>query len=173
MLSSCFGTRRRRHGSEDMVDEEAPLLPRYNDDTRRQRRLHEKLHTYQMVRAIGQGYLPSTEQLVVLLRVVMGSKLLGHEGDDGLSDAGKRLLRLVSVWLQQFIQLVKNKNEGDRLQDFLWFLGKSRVYLDVARVEERASMAKRRADVDAGTELLSCVSPLCRLLVSKPPMALD
>jgi len=154
MLSSCFGSHRRRHASADMVDEEAPLLPHYDDDTQRQRRLHEKLHTYQMLRAIGQGYMPSTEQLVVLLRVGMSSDLLEFEDDKELSDAGKRLLRYIGVWLQQFMQLVMNKNEGDRLQDFLWFLTKSKVYLDVGRVEERAQMAKRRADIDTGIDVL-------------------
>ena len=50
-----------------LPDEEEPLLSHYDDDTVLQRQLHQKLHTYQMLRALSKGYMPSNDQAITNL----------------------------------------------------------------------------------------------------------
>lgn len=147
-MSSCFGFRKAKG-----EDEEA-LLPKYDDDTALQRRLHQKTHTYQMLRAISKGYMPSTEQLIVNLRTLLASDVLNPNstGPD-LSDPGRRLLKFSKQWLTDFIELLKNKNDSDQIQDFIWFLTKSRISVDTADIAENASKVKAKADATAGTIL--------------------
>ena len=85
-MSSCFGFRKSRS------DDHEPLLPQYRDDTILQRELHQKLHTYQMVRAFGSGSMPSTEQTIVHLRTLLASDLLNPR-DPNISDSGRLLAK--------------------------------------------------------------------------------
>jgi len=142
-MSSCFGRNKRRN------DDHEPLLPQYNDDTTLQRELHQKLHTYQMFRAIGNGYMPSTEQVIIQLRSLLAADLLNPE-DPSLSDSGRLLAKYTKQWLTQFIDLLQHKNGDDQIQDTLWFLSKSRVSVDINDLTQRASKAKNKADTKAG-----------------------
>ena len=72
----------------------------------------------------------------------MKSKLDGQikevEGEvDGL---GKRLHYLE----------VSQKNSKDQIQDFIWYLSKSRVSVDVEDIARRATRSKAKADATAG-----------------------
>ena len=67
-LKSCLGMRKR-------TDEREPLLPQYENDTVMQRELHQKLHTYQQFRALGKGFMPNTEQLIINLRTLLACLL--------------------------------------------------------------------------------------------------
>lgn len=145
-MSSCFG-RRKTKGE----DTEA-LLPRYDDETVLQRRVHQKMHTYQMLRALSKGYMPSTEQLVVNLRTILASDVLNPDNPD-LSDSGRRLLKYSKQWLMEFIEMLRNKNDRDQIQDFIWFLSKSRVSLDTDHLANTASKVRARADASAGKSL--------------------
>jgi hypothetical protein len=147
MLSSCFGRGRSR---EDRETE--PLLPRYNDDTTLQNRLHEKLHSYQMLRALSKGYMPSNEQLIINLRTLLSADILNPE-TSGLSDSGRALVLNTRLWLKQFIELLIHKNDKDQIQDFIWYLSKSRVTIDAYDISQRASRAKAKADTAAGQSL--------------------
>lgn len=154
MLSSCFGTGRSR---EDRETE--PLLPRYNDDTTLQNRLHEKLHSYQMLRALSKGYMPSNEQLVINLRTLLSADILNPE-TSGLSDSGRALVLNTRLWLKQFIELLIHKNDKDQIQDFIWYLSKSRVTVDAYDISQRASKAKAKADTAAAYESVRTVGSL-------------
>jgi hypothetical protein len=143
-MSSCFGFRKQKG-----EDTEA-LLPQYDDDTALQRRLHQKMHSYQMLRAISMGFMPSTEQLIVNMRTLLASDVLNPDNPD-LSDSGRRLLKLTKQWLMQFIELLRNKNDGDQIQDFIWFLSKARIELDVNDLTKQASKVRAKADARAGT----------------------
>jgi hypothetical protein len=143
-MLSCFGFRKSAR-----ADEEQPLLADYQDDTVLQRELHQKLHTYQMLRALANGYLPSTEQAIVNLRTLLGSEFLNPTNDE-LSDAGQALIHYLKQWLQELIQLLQNKNGQDQIQDFAWYLSKSRIHVDVDDLVERSSKAKAKADTVAG-----------------------
>ena len=142
-MSSCFGFRKSKG-----EDTEA-LLPQYQDDTILQRRLHQKMHSYQMMRALSKGYMPSTEQLIVNLRTLLASDVLNPDNPD-LSDSGRLLMKYSKQWLTQFIEMLRHKNDEDQIQDFMWFLSKSRVSVDTKDLAKRASKVKSRADATAG-----------------------
>lgn len=130
-------------------DETEPLLPRYEDDTSRQRRLHQKLHTYQMLRALSEGYMPSTEQTIANLRTLLASDVLNLRNQD-IGTVGRQLVRDARLWIQTFIETLHAKNNDDQLQEFLWHLARSRVSVDRARVSQQAAHVKARADTKAG-----------------------
>lgn len=142
-MSSCFGFRKSR------AEEREPLLPQYRDDTVLQRELHQKLHSYQMLRALSKGYMPSNEQLIINLRTLLAAEILNPDTHD-LSDSGRLLVKFTKQWLTEFIELLQHKNSSDQIQDFIWFLSKSRVSVDVDDIASRASKAKSKADTAAG-----------------------
>ena len=140
-MSSCFGRRKKDNDAE-------PLLPRYEDETVLQRRLHQKLHTYQMVRALTKGFMPSTEQTIINLRTLLASDILNPNNKD-LSDSGRNLIRQSRAWLKLFIELLRNKNGEDQVQDFIWYLTKSRISVDMDDISNQASKVRARADAAA------------------------
>lgn len=144
MFSSCFGLLKRR---EDRETE--PLLPRYNDDTSLQNRLHEKLHSYQMLRALSKGYMPTNEQLIINIRTLLTADILNPDTSN-LSDSGRSLVLNVRLLLKQFIELLIHKNDQDQIQDFIWYLSKARLSVDTDDLAYRASRAKSKADTAAG-----------------------
>lgn len=124
-----------------------------------QRQLHEKLHTYQMFRAMSKGYMPSTEQTIINLRTLLASSLLSLDNPD-LSDSGRRLVKYTRQWLQQFMDLLQHKNERDQIQDLVWFLSKSRISVDVDDIAQRAKKTKARADTAAAYSSIKTVGSL-------------
>lgn len=139
MFSSCCGLGRRRS------EEQEPLLPRYDDDTSLQRRLHQKLHTYQMLRALSKGFMPSNEQAITNLRTLLTADMLNPDNAQ-LSDSGQALVHYTKQWIKQLIELLQHKNASDQIQDFIWYLSKARVSLDMEHIAERATKAKAKAD---------------------------
>jgi Family of unknown function (DUF5923) len=153
-ISSCCGFGRKKRGEDT-----EPLLPRYEDDTARQRALHQKLHSYQMIRALTKGYMPSNEQTISNLRTLLASDLLNANNRE-LSESGRLLIRNCRGWLKFFIELLRNKNNGDQIQDFIWFLTQSRISLDINDVSNQASKVKARADAAATYESFRTVGSL-------------
>lgn len=142
-MTSCFGFRK----SSD--HDHRPLLPQYRDDTALQRELHQKLHSYQMLRALSKGFMPSNEQTIVNLRSLLAADLLNPENPD-LSDSGRLLVTYTKRWLHEFIELLSHKNDRDQIQDFIWYLSKARVGVDVGHMARRAQKSKAKADAFAG-----------------------
>ncbi|KAK6069679.1 hypothetical protein SCUP515_08860 [Seiridium cupressi] len=153
MLSSCFGWGKARDADQE------PLLPQYEQDTHLQRELYRKLHSYQMLRALSKGYMPTTEQTIINLRTLLAADVLNPDNPD-LSDSGRRLARLTKQWLHQFITLLKNKNDKDQLQDLIWFLSKSRISVDVEDIAHQAQKSKATADATAAYKSLQTVGSL-------------
>lgn len=102
-----------------------------------------------MVRALGKGSMPSNEQLIINLRTLLGSDVLNPDNPE-LSDSGRLLTKYSKQWLQQFIDLLLRKNSEDQIQDFIWFLSKSKIDVDVDHLVDKASKAKGKADTLAG-----------------------
>jgi hypothetical protein len=152
-LSSCCGFGRKKGEDTD------PLLPRYEDDTARQRALHQKLHSYQMIRALTKGYMPSNEQAISNLRTLLAADILNANNPE-LSESGRLLIRNCRGWLKLFIELLRNKNNGDQIQDFIWYLTKSRVSIDLNDISHQASRVKARADAAATYESFRTVGSL-------------
>lgn len=137
-MLSCLGFRKARRHSHG---EREPLLPQYGDDTARQARLHEKIHSYQMLRAMSQGYMPSNLQAIVHLRALLSADLLNPD-TAGLSTAGRALVSSARLWLVQFIDLLEHKNPHDQVQDFIWHLARVRHDIDPQHVGARAAASK-------------------------------
>lgn len=152
-MSSCFGFRK------SPSDDQRPLLPQYRDDTVMQRELHQKLHSYQMIRALAKGYMPSNEQAIINLRSLLSADILNPDNPD-LSDSGRLLVKFTKRWLHQFIDLLLHKNSKDQIQDFLWYLSKSRVSVDVDDLTHRAVRSKAKADISAAYTSLQTVGSL-------------
>jgi len=153
-MSSCLGFGRKKRG-----DDHEPLLPQYQDDTILQRELHQKLHSYQMLRAIGNGYMPSTEQTIVHLRTLLAADILNPR-DPNLSDSGRLLTKYTKQFLTQFIDLLQHKNKNEEIQDFLWYLSQSKVNVDINDLGRKAGNAKAKADTAAAYQSLQTVGSL-------------
>lgn len=153
-MASCFGFRNKG----DQAERE-PLLPQYNDDTTLQRELHQKLHSYQMYRAMSKGFMPSTEQLIINLRTFLSSEVLNPEHPD-LSNSGRRLIKQTRTWVEQFMDLLEHKNGKDQIQDIIWFLSKSSISVDVEDITVRAQKTKAKADTLAAYQSLQTVGGL-------------
>jgi len=151
-MSSCFGSRKKDADRQ-------PLLPVYKDDTSLQRTVHQKLHSYQMIRALSKGFMPSTEQTIVNLRTLLASDVLNPD-PAGLSDSGRRLSALLKQWVQEFIELLRNKNDGDQIQDFIWFMLHSRIEVDTGDLIATATNTRARADASAAYESIRTIGSL-------------
>lgn len=142
-------------------EQREPLLAQYDDETSMQATLHEKLHTYQMLRALSQGYMPTNEQLIVNLRTLMASELLRPSPPaDDLSDSGRALLHFSRETLKNIIELLQHKNAEDQIQDFIWYLSQVRVSVDFEDIANRASKAQSKARTAAAYESLRTVGSL-------------
>lgn len=93
--------------------------------------------------------MPSTEQLIINLRTLLASDVLNSDNPD-LSDSGRLLSKFTKQWLLQFIEALRHKNDSDQIQDFMWFLSKSRISLDTEDIARSASNVKAKADATAG-----------------------
>jgi hypothetical protein len=152
-LSSCFGSRKSDADRQ-------PLLPQYeSDETQLQHELHKKLHSYQQVRALTKGYMPSNEQIILNIRTILAADILNPENTD-LSDSGRVLVKYTKRWLQQFMDLMEHKNGEDQIQDLLWYLSKSRIDVDVEDIARRAKNSKAKADTAAAYQSLRTVGSL-------------
>ncbi|KAF1963588.1 hypothetical protein CC80DRAFT_9337 [Byssothecium circinans] len=151
-MSSCFGF---RQSDED----HRPLLPQYRDDTALQRELHQKLHSYQMIRALSKGFMPSNEQVIINLRSLLAADVLNPDNPD-LSDSGRLLVKYTKRWLHEFIELLNHKNDRDQIQDFMWYMAKARVSVDVEDIAHRAQKSKVKADAAAAYSSLQTVGSL-------------
>lgn len=138
--------------------ETQPLLPQTDDETSLQRRLQDKLHTYEMIQALSRGFMPSTVQLTTCLRALIASDLLNPDNPT-LSLAGRQLARDCRAIIRIFTDVLQEKNGDDYLQEFLWQFSRSKASLDATDLAERASSAKAHADTAEG--ILISLSTFC------------
>ena len=142
---SCWGCCGRNKRQED----EEGLLAEYGDETDLQRRVHQKMHTYQMLHAMTSGYMPSNEQVIVNLRTLLAGDLLNPDDPD-LSDSGRKLAKACKQWLKEFIRLLQDKNSDDQVQDLLWALSKAEISVNTKDIGNRVSRNRAQADAAAG-----------------------
>ncbi|KAI6559598.1 hypothetical protein MCOR03_004770 [Pyricularia oryzae] len=141
--------------------ERQPLLPEYDDETAMQAALHQKLHTYQMLRALTKGYMPSNDQAIVNLRTLLASELLNPPADDGdLSGSGRAVLHYSKQTISHLMELLQHKNADDQIQDFVWYLSQARMSVDMEDIVERAGRAQARANTAAAYSSLKTVGSL-------------
>lgn len=93
--------------------------------------------------------MPSTEQLIINLRTLIASDVLNPDNPD-LSDSGRLLIKYSKQWLIDFIEAIRHKNDADQIQDFIWYLSKSRISLDTEDLARSAANVRAKADASAG-----------------------
>lgn len=93
--------------------------------------------------------MPSNEQVIINLRSLLSADILNPENPD-LSDSGRLLVGFVKQWLHEFIDTLNHKNNKDQIQDFLWYLSKARISVDVNDIARRSTRSKAKADATAG-----------------------
>lgn len=102
-----------------------------------------------MLKALSKGFMPSTEQAIVNLRTLLASDVLNPDNPE-LTDSGRKLIKYSKQWITDFIELLRHKNDGDQIQDFIWFLIHSRISVNATDIVERATATRARADASAG-----------------------
>lgn len=102
-----------------MPSDTTPLLPHHDSNWTNNFLDHRKLHTYHMLRALYDGYLPSTQQTIANLRAVLSSDVLCLSNQE-ISGSGRQLIRDFRSWIQTLAELLRDKNGDDQLQEFLW-----------------------------------------------------
>lgn len=162
-MLTCFGL----CDSDSDESEREPLLPQYNDATSRQTRLHEKLHTYQMLRAMSKGYMPSNTQTIVHLRTLLGAAILNPSECSDLSNSGRALVRTVRLWLKEFMDLLESKNSEDQIQDFIWCLSKSSLGVDAGTLTDGFAKGKSKANVKVNATMESFRTVVSLALLNK------
>ncbi|KAF3924680.1 hypothetical protein AA313_de0205888 [Arthrobotrys entomopaga] len=157
-MSTFFGGRERE-----------PLLPQHRNGiapkvvTEHQKSLDQKLHTYLILRALGQGYLPSTKQSIILLRKFLASEILTPDNQH-LTYDGRKFVALNRKVVKQLIELLQTKNSADEIQNFLWSVRKARLQVDLKGLGHAAtdiSTAKYKA-------AYSSLSTIASLLFQNP-----
>jgi hypothetical protein len=102
-----------------------------------------------MLKALSKGFMPSTDQAIINLRTLLASDVLNPENPE-LTDSGRKLIKYSKQWLTDFIELLRHKNDGDQIQDFIWFLIHSRISVNATDIVERATATRAKADASAG-----------------------
>jgi hypothetical protein len=98
---------------------------------------------------MSMGFMPSNEQTIINLRSVLSADILNPDNPE-LSDSGRLLVKFTKQWLHQFIDLLQHKNSEDQIQDFVWYLSKARISVDVQDIARRTTKSKAKADATAG-----------------------
>lgn len=127
--------------------EREPLLPRHHQDTQRQASVEDKLRSFQIIKALSDGYMPSNKQLLAHFRRT--TEVLRTVPAD-TSSTGKELIRQFREHLKHLIAFLENKNNADQIQDFLWYITKARLSIDTEHLEQRAQEIQPRANIATG-----------------------
>lgn len=116
-----------------------------------------------MFRALSKGYMPSTEQAIINLRILLSSDALNPDVP-GLSESGRLLMKRIKHWLTEFIQFLANKNGEDQIQDFIWYLLHAKIRVNTGHLVETAAStatsSRAKADAAAAYESLKTVGSL-------------
>lgn len=127
--------------------ERQPLLPRHHQDTSLQTSIEDKLHSFQILKALSDGYMPSNEQLVGHLRHAID---VLRTVPAGTSSTGKEFIRSFREHLKQLVAFFENKNSADQIQDFLWYAAKARLSIDLDDLEQLTREIQPRGDIATG-----------------------
>ena len=109
--------------------------------------LAKKLRTLLQFQALQQGYLPTNEQIQEHLSFGARSTLL-DTSQRGLSKQSKHVLSDVKALLKALQSFVQDKNDGDLVQDIIWYLKRASVEneLDGDIFAARLDLTKAKAD---------------------------
>jgi len=97
------------------------------------REIHAKLHTYEIILTLSNGYFPTTKQFMGHLRWLLRSGNL-EPRNRRLSVRGRNTIRDLRAWIEAVAEEAEYKNGYNEIQEFVWELS--------------------QADVDVGTQSL-------------------
>ncbi|BFZ53265.1 hypothetical protein PYCC9005_000288 [Savitreella phatthalungensis] len=108
-----------------------------------------KLRTYLQVKALGQGYLPSTSQVEAHLAAVIQTSVLNPR-QRGLSAQSRKAVEDARNFIRALRLFVRDKNDGDLIQEIVWSIRgasvESEFDLDSDAFLSRLDLAQARAD---------------------------
>lgn len=142
-MSSCCRSRKPPEG------ETQPLLQQQTDDTALQQKLKEKLHGLEIIEALSKGYMPTTDQALLLLRALLLSDFLNPDNPT-LSRTGRELAKDCRSSVRVLMEMLREKNGGDQLQEIIFHLSRSTASVNTGSIASRASASKVKADTEAG-----------------------
>ncbi|CAI4219773.1 unnamed protein product [Parascedosporium putredinis] len=105
-------------------------------------------------------YMPSNDQLVSGIHQLLASDLFRDSTAQDLSPSGRSLLVTLERSLKHVAEFLERKNESDQIQDFIWYLSKSRLSVDTKDLGRRATKAKAKADLTGAFQSLRTISSL-------------
>ncbi|ORY75801.1 hypothetical protein BCR37DRAFT_395478 [Protomyces lactucae-debilis] len=92
--------------------------------------LSKKLRTLFQLNALKQGYMPTNEQLQEHLTAHIRSPVLDAK-QRGLSKETRQIMDDIRGFLKATGQLLKDKNDGDLIQEIIWNLKSAKAHADV------------------------------------------
>jgi hypothetical protein len=115
--------------------------------------LSKKLRTLFQLNALKQGYMPTNQQLQEHLTAHIQSPVLDSRAR-GLSKETRQIMEDIKAFLKATNQLLKDKNDGDLVQEIIWNLKSAKanaeVDFDGDVFAARLSVTQAKADAKLG-----------------------
>lgn len=61
-------------------------------------------------------------------------------------------MKYMKQWVQEFIEILRNKNDRDQIQDFIWFLIHAKMDVDTGDLIMTSRDTRVKADASAGEQ---------------------
>ncbi|BFZ60980.1 hypothetical protein YB2330_002037 [Saitoella coloradoensis] len=110
---------------QPLVGKKSPARLKKEDAIRR------KLQTYQQVRALSEGFMPTTPQIIAHAHAFLRSGVLDPRSRR-LSSQGRTFIRDFRAWVEAAIQLLEEKNGNNEIQELIWHTSLSDVDVDTS-----------------------------------------
>jgi Family of unknown function (DUF5923) len=114
------------------MSDRQPLLPKNqpnkltSQELSKRREIRHKLRTYEILRALQNGYFPTTRQFTGHLAWILRSGIL-EPRNRRLSVRGRNTIRDLRGWIEAVSDEAENKNGGDEIQEFIWELSQADI----------------------------------------------
>lgn len=89
-----------------------PMVAKQDDSSRstKENSIRQKLRTYEMVLALSEGYMPTTDQITAWARYALRASGVLDSRDRRLSTQGRGFVRDVRAWVEAVVELGLSKN---------------------------------------------------------------
>ena len=124
--------------------ERQPLLPKSQpkpspQEVSKKREIRAKLRMYEIILALGNGYIPTTKQFTGHLHWLLRSGIL-EPRNRRLSVRGRNAIRDVRAWIEAIAEEAEYKNGDDEIQNFIWELKQSDIDVGIKRCGHQADL---------------------------------
>jgi hypothetical protein len=132
------------------MSDRQPLLPKTQpqpklslQDGSKKREIRAKLRTYELILALGNGYMPTTKQFTGHLHWLLRSGIL-EPRNRRLSVKGRNAIRDLRAWIEAIAEEAEYKNGGDEIQQFIWELTQADVDVGISLASGANEMRRMR-----------------------------